>query len=70
LKLTESIGRFYDWLQIAERGIPASPEAVPAALRRFLIARYQARSSPMARILRAYFGGPQRRRLSTWTGGI
>jgi len=46
LKLTESIGRFYDWLQIAERGIPATPDAVPAALRRFLIARYQGTIQP------------------------
>ncbi|MBG0808050.1 hypothetical protein IY145_01280 [Methylosinus sp. H3A] len=46
LKLTESIGRFYDWLLIAERGIPANPDAVPAALRRFLIARYQGTIQP------------------------
>jgi hypothetical protein len=46
LKLTESIGRFYDWMQITESGVSPSPEALPAALRRFLAARYQGTVQP------------------------
>lgn len=39
LKLTESIGRFCDWVHQAEKS-PLKPEMLPGALRRFLVARY------------------------------
>jgi hypothetical protein len=41
IKLTESIGRFCDWVQIAEAETVSEPEALPAILRRFLVARYE-----------------------------
>lgn len=40
LKLTESIGRFCDWIQLGEDYPPAEPDALPGMLRRFLLARY------------------------------
>jgi Phage integrase family. len=41
MKLTESIGRFCDWMQLAESGTMPTPETLPAILRRFLVARYE-----------------------------
>lgn len=41
LKLTESIGRFYDWVQMGESGVIHDPQKLPAILRRFLVARYK-----------------------------
>ena len=39
LKLTESIGRFYDWVNQAEES-PIAPDSLSGVLRRFLVARY------------------------------
>lgn len=38
-KLTESIGRFYDWIQLTERDPITTPDDLPPVIKRFLTAR-------------------------------
>lgn len=50
MKLTESIGRFCDWMQLAE------PETLPAILRRFLVERVVGFFLDAERVRRAGLG--------------
>lgn len=46
LKVTESVGRFCDWVRLGERASPPTMTSLPGMLRRFLVARYEGTVGP------------------------